>query len=84
MFSPVGTVVQMGRSIVYVRGALCEENLNVVLLRLALTHAPWTRRNLTNERVFEKTQTLRRGETEHNGFGVKFAAKGLDGEKMKQ
>ena len=84
VFSPVGTVVQMGRSIVYVRGALCEENLNVVLLRLALTHAPWTRRNLTNERVFEKTQTLRRGETEHNGFRDKFVTESLDGEKMKQ
>ena len=63
---------------------LGEENLNVVLLGLALTHATWTKRNLTNERVFEKTQTLRRGETEHNGFGVKLVAKSLDGEKMKQ
>ena len=84
VLSPVGTVVQMERSIVFVRGALGEENLNVVLLGLALTHAPWTRRSLTNERVFEKTQTLRRGETEHNGFGVKFAAKSLDGDKMAQ
>ena len=58
VLSPVGTVVQLERSIVFVRGALGEENLNVVLLGLALTHAPWTRRSLTNERVFEKRKHL--------------------------
>ena len=42
---------------------LVEENLNVVLLGLALTHATWTRRNLTNERVFGNVQKLKRGET---------------------
>ena len=63
---------------------LGEENLNLLLLGLALTHATWTRRNLTKERVIEKVRKLRRGETKHNCFRVKFAAKSLDGEKMKQ
>ena len=63
---------------------LGEENLNVVLLGLALTHATWRRRNLTKERVIEKVRKLRRGETKHNCSRVKFAAKSLDEEKMKQ